>query len=63
MQISHELEFGAKVNIDSSTVVIGTVVGFCAYPHGLQIQVSWWNSGTIVEQWFADWRISRAEHP
>ncbi|MGY3278175.1 hypothetical protein [Bradyrhizobium sp. S3.7.6] len=52
--------FGDKVKIDSGDIV-GIVTGFCFYPHGTQVQVSWWNSGTIVEQWIADWRLKSAE--
>lgn len=53
-------EFGDKVIIDDGTV-IGTVIGFCFYPHALQVQVSWWNSGALVEPWIADWRLKKAD--
>lgn len=52
--------FNDRVSIDGSEVS-GVVVGFCFYPHGHQIQVSWWNNGAVVEQWFADWRLSPVE--
>jgi hypothetical protein len=49
--------FGDKVRIDGDLSVVGTVIGFCFYPHVAQVQVSWWNSGALVEQWIAPWRL------
>lgn len=57
-QFIHELDFGDRVQIDGGAVK-GVVIGFCLYPHGLQIQVSWWNAGAVVEQWFAEWRVRK----
>lgn len=50
--------FGDKVRIDGGAV-IGTVVGFCLYPHGVEIRVSWWNSGSLLQEWIAAWRVSK----
>jgi hypothetical protein len=57
MKIEVDFSFGDRVKIDGE--VKGIVVGFCAYPHGSQIQVSWWNNGMLVEQWLAPWRIEK----
>lgn len=53
---SADFDFGDRVSIDRSDVT-GTVIGFCFYPHGLQVQVSWWNSGALVEQWIGEERL------
>lgn len=54
---------GDRVRIDalSPGAVIGTVIGFCFHSRGTQIQVSWWNNGAVIEQWFDDWRITAAD--
>lgn len=52
--------FGDAVSIDGGSVT-ACVIGFSFYPHGQQVQVSWWNSGTLVEQWIADWRLKKLE--
>jgi hypothetical protein len=52
--------FGDRVSIDKGDQV-GTVVGFCSYPHGLQVQVSWWNNGALHESWLAEWRLTPVE--
>lgn len=53
-------DFGDKVVIDQGAVT-GRVVGFCFYPHGTQVQVSWWNSGAIIEQWIGEWRLEKVQ--
>lgn len=55
-----DFEFGDAVTIDGGSVV-GRVIGFCFYPHAYQVQVSWWNSGAIVEQWIGSDRLKQAE--
>jgi hypothetical protein len=55
-----KFNFGDRVSIDKGTVH-GTVIGFCFYPHANQVQVSWWNNGALVEQWVADWRLTKEE--
>lgn len=52
--------FGDLVKIDKGSV-IGTVVGVCFYPHGHQLQVSWWNNGALTEQWIGEWRLEKTE--
>ena len=52
--------FGDKVRIDAGTV-FGLVTGFCFYPHGVQVQVSWWNNGSLVEQWLGEWRLEKMQ--
>lgn len=52
-------EFGAKVNIDGDKSIQGVVIGICLYPHGIQVEVSWFNNGECRSAWFADWRLSR----
>lgn len=59
-QYNLEFGFGHKVKIDQGEVV-GTVIGFCIYPHSNQILVSWWNNGALVESWVADWRLQKVE--
>jgi hypothetical protein len=54
--LTSPFEFGTKVVIDDGSVT-GTVIGFSFYSHGMQVQVSWWNNGALVEQWIADWRL------
>lgn len=51
--------FGDKVKIDGE--VTGVLIGMCFYPHGEQFQVTWWNNGAVLEQWFASWRITAME--
>ena len=60
MAFESRFKFGDAVAIDNG-VVTGRVVGFCFYSHGQQVQVSWWNSGSLVEQWLAEWRVSPVE--
>lgn len=57
MNFESEFKFGDPVSIDGGTVV-GRVIGFCFYPHGYQVQVSWWNSGALVEQWIGAFRLT-----
>lgn len=52
-----QFNFGDKVRIDGDSGLVGTVIGFCFYAHQHQVQVSWWNSGALVEQWLASWRL------
>lgn len=59
-QMYSKFKFGSAVSIDKGAV-IGCVIGFAFYSHGAQIQVSWWNSGTLIEQWVADWRLDLLE--
>lgn len=54
-----EFDFGDRVSIDKGDQT-GVVVGFCFYPHGKQILVSWWNNGAITESWLAEWRLELA---
>lgn len=61
MSFQNEFAFGDKVTIDNGAVV-GTVIGFCFYPHGDQVQVSWWNNGALVEQWIGSFRLSSIEN-
>ena len=56
-----EFKFGDTVTIDGSSPIVGRVTGFCFYPHGYQVQVSWWNSGALVEQWIGAFRLKLAE--
>lgn len=55
-----EFRFGDQVTIDNG-IVVGKVIGFCFYPHGYQVQISWWNSGALVEQWIGSFRLSLVE--
>jgi hypothetical protein len=55
-----KFEFGDRVSIDKGDQA-GTVTGFCFYPHGLQVQVSWWNNGALNESWLAEWRLAPVE--
>lgn len=56
-----EFKFGDTVAIDGTAPIVGHVVGFCFYPHGYQVQVSWWNSGALVEQWIGSFRLKLVE--
>lgn len=58
MNLSSDFSFGDTVSIDKGAIK-GRVIGFCFYPHDIQIQVSWWNNGDLVEKWIAEWRLSR----
>lgn len=50
--------FGDKVSVDGGDV-IATVIGFCFYSSkGMQVQVSWWNNGALVEQWVDECRLA-----
>jgi len=49
---------GEKVRIDGE--IVGTVIGAAIYPHGIELKVSWCNSGALVEAWVADWRCEEA---
>ena len=60
MNFVSAFDFGDPVSIDGG-LVTGYVIGFCFYPHGQQVQVSWWNSGALVEQWIAEWRLTLLE--
>lgn len=53
-------KFGDAVVIDKGTVT-GCVIGFAFYSHGAQVLVAWWNNGSLVEQWVADWRVDLVE--
>jgi hypothetical protein len=57
---SANFDFGDRVSIDKGDQV-GVVVGFCFYPRGKQVQVSWWNNGTIAESWLDEWRLELVE--
>jgi len=57
---SGKFGYGDSVWIDGRSVE-GIVIGFCFYPHGNQVQVSWWNNGALIEQWIADWRLTLKE--
>lgn len=51
--------FGDKVSVDGGDV-IATVIGFCFYSSkGMQVQVSWWNNGALVEQWVDECRLTK----
>lgn len=56
MNFSSRFKFGDTVAIDGGSVV-GRVVGFAFYSHDNQVQVSWWNSGALLEQWVSEWRL------
>lgn len=60
MTFECEFKFGDSVTIDGGSVV-GRVVGFSFYPQGYQVQVSWWNSGALVEQWIGSFRLKLSE--
>jgi hypothetical protein len=62
MTFESEFNFGDRVLIDNGTVA-GVAVGFCFYPHGNQVQVSWWKDGVIVEQWIGAWRLTKETEP
>jgi hypothetical protein len=55
-----KLNFGDSVSIDNGPVV-GRVIGFSFYPHGYQVQVSWWNNGDVVEKWVGAFRLTLVE--
>jgi hypothetical protein len=57
---STDFDFGDRVKIDSGAVE-AIVISFCFYPHGAQVQVSWWNAGALLEAWVAPWRLSKVE--
>jgi hypothetical protein len=57
---SADFDFGDRVSIDKGDQA-GVVVGFCFYPHGKQVLVSWWNNGAIAESWLAEWRLELIE--
>ena len=52
-------DLGDTVKIDGE--VSGIVIGIAVHPTGVLIQVSWWNAGTVIEAWFADWRLEADE--
>lgn len=54
------VSLGNKVTIDGGDIV-ATVISFCFHTRGTQVQVSWWNNGSLVEQWVEDWRIKIKE--
>jgi hypothetical protein len=56
MNFESRFKFGDQVKIDGGAVV-GRVIGFCFYPHGHQVQVAWWNSGALIEQWIGEFRL------
>lgn len=60
MNLSTDFSFGDYVAIDGGPVT-GRVIGFCFYPHGQQVQVSWWNNGGLIEQWLGVWRLTELE--
>lgn len=60
MALYSRFKFGDKVIIDHGTVT-GCVIGFCFYPHGVQLQVSWWNAGALIEQWIGEHRLEKVE--
>jgi hypothetical protein len=53
---STDFILGDRVNVDCGDI-IAVVVGFCFYARGTQVQVSWWNSGTLTEQWIDEARL------
>lgn len=53
-----KFSLGERVAIDGGRNVIAIVIGFCFYARSYQVQVSWWNSGTLVEQWIDDTRLT-----
>lgn len=54
-----EFEFNDKVHIDGCGSVVATVIGFWFRYDGDQIQVSWFNSGTLIEQWIDKNRLAK----
>ena len=48
--------FGDRVQIDGD--IQARAVGFCFYPHGMQIQCSWFHNGDAKTDWFASWRVT-----
>jgi hypothetical protein len=60
MTFDSKFKFGDHVQIDGGAIH-GRVIGFCFYPHDQQVQVSWWNSGALVEQWLGAWRLTLTE--
>jgi hypothetical protein len=55
-----EFNFGDAVTIDGGSVH-GRVIGIAFYSHDYQVQVSWWNSGALVESWISTWRLKKQE--
>ena len=53
MTFECKFNFNDQVVIDGGSVV-GRVIGFSFYPRLHQVQVSWWNSGALVEQWIGE---------
>lgn len=59
-KFSSDLSFGDQVFVDDvRTGVTARIVGFAVYARGVQVQVSWWNNGALVEHWVDEWRIKR----
>jgi len=61
MRFESRFSWGDKVTIDGDRSITATVIGFGFYPHQTVVQCSWFHSGTVIEAWIGDFRLTPEE--
>ena len=47
-----------KVIVDGCSSIIATVTGICFRDHLCELEISWWNSGSLCTAWVPERRLS-----